>query len=94
VLAKDAFQTVNFLQMENFLIAHGTCSKDHSIYNGKNGIVNVTVGTTAWLIERKKGSHRTLAQSNITANGHSGVYMGCRCVGKEAILKFFICVGI
>lgn len=87
VLAKDAFQTVNFLQMENFLIAHGTCNKDHSIYNGKNGIVNVTVGTTAWLIERKKGSHKTLALSNIMANGHSGVYMGCRYVGKEAILN-------
>lgn len=71
--------------MENLLIAHGICNKNHSIYNGKNGIVKVTAGTTACLIERKKGSHITLDLSNIMENGHSGVYMGCRYDSKEAI---------
>lgn len=84
MLGKDAFHSVNFRQMENLLVGHGTC-KNHYIYNGKNGIVRVTAGTTAWLTERKKESYLTLTRSNIMVNGHSSVFMGYRFVAIVAI---------
>ena len=84
MLGKDAFQAANFLQMEYLLIVHGTC-KNHFTYNGKNGTVKVTVGTTACLIERKKESYLILALSNIMVNGPSGVSMGCRFVTAKAM---------
>lgn len=94
MLGKDAFHNVNFCQMENLLVGHGTC-KNHYIYNGRNGIVRVTAGTTAWLTERKKGSYLTLTRSNIMVNGHSSVYMGYRFVAKEAMhLMFSLEVGV
>lgn len=94
MLGKDVFHTVHFRQTENLLVVRGTC-KNHYIYNGKNGIVKVIAGTTACLIERKKKSYLTLAQSNIMVNGHSSGFMGCRFVAEEAVhLTFSFGVGV
>ena len=77
VLAKNAFNTVNFHLMGNLLMDRGIC-KSRCTCAGSNGIAKVIADTIACLRGRKKEKNLVINQSSIMGNGRFNVFMESR----------------
>jgi len=89
VWGKNASNTVNSCLMGSRRVGHGIY-KSHSICSGNNGIVVVTVDTTACSPGRKKERNLVGSLSSIMGNGCFVVLMVFRflCVISSSTLKF------